>query len=184
MGVLVAGLGGVRHFGRRRERFEGEGTDPHAGVQRDREDADVAELERRVANPAGIEHAGGAVDDDAEAAEAAAAFEAGEQIGRELERLDRHSEHQLARMERKGFVRPDLDLAHDLVHVDALPQIDEREAAVLEDAELRAETEVHRAASELVSRSSAGVTRIFPDSRCFLMSRSERTKENPGRMLR
>src|SRR6185436_199960 len=111
--------------------------------------ADVAEFERGVADPAGVEHAGGAMDDDAEAAEAAAAFEAGEQIGRELERLDRHAEHELARMEGKGFVRPDLHLAHDLVHVHALPQVDEGEAAVLEDAELGAEAEVHRAASKL-----------------------------------
>src|SRR5262249_30205768 len=124
-------------------------ADAHAGIQRHGQDSHVAELERRVADPSRVEHARGAVDDDAQPAEAAAAFEAREQIRGKLQRFDRHAEHELAGMERERLLRANLDLAHDLVDVDALAKIDICEAAVLEHAKLRTEPEVHRAAAKL-----------------------------------
>src|SRR5262249_40998955 len=136
-------------FGGRGERLERERADAHAGIERHGQNTDVAELERRVADPARIEHARRAVHDDPEAAEAAAAFEAGEEIPRQLQRLDRHAEHELPGMQREGLIGSDLDLAHDLVDVDAFAEVDVREAAMLEHAELRAEPEVDGAAAEL-----------------------------------
>jgi hypothetical protein len=89
------------------------------------------------------------VDDDPEAAQAAAAFEPGEQVRRELEGFDRHPEHELARVERERFLGADLHFPHDFVDVHAFPEVDVREAAVLEDPESGAEPEVDGAAAQL-----------------------------------
>ena len=89
------------------------------------------------------------MDDDAEAAEAAAAFEPREQIRGELERLDRHAQHQLPRMQRERLVGANLDLAHDLVDVHALAQVDVSEAAVFEHAEPGAQPEIDGTAAKL-----------------------------------
>src|SRR5262249_12409374 len=110
---------------------------------------DVAEFERGIANPSRIEHASGAVDDDAESSEAAAPFESREQVGSELERFDRHAQDELPGMQRERLVGADLDFAHDLIDVHAFAQVDVGEAAVLEHTKLGAEPEIDRAAAEL-----------------------------------
>src|SRR5690606_6386049 len=54
-GVLVVLLGPVGDFSRGGELLEGEGADPHPRVKRDRHAAQVGELHRGRAVPAGLE---------------------------------------------------------------------------------------------------------------------------------
>src|SRR5712675_711458 len=51
-GVLISRLVAIRHRHRRRYLLERERADPHPWIERDRHTAEVAQLERGLANPA------------------------------------------------------------------------------------------------------------------------------------
>src|SRR4029077_159237 len=121
-----------------------------ARVERHWHAAEVAELKRRFAAPAGIEQSGGAVHDDADAAETRAAFEATENVVIELQRFFGNGEGEFVRLKDEVLAGRHGDGAHQLLDGSAILQVDERVAAVLEDAELVTQAEIDRAASELL----------------------------------
>src|SRR5699024_6124389 len=78
---------------------EGDLPDRHAVVDRDREVGHVRELEREVAGEAAVHEAGRGVDQETEASKRALALEAGHEVVRQRDPLERLTEHELAGME-------------------------------------------------------------------------------------
>ena len=76
-------------------------------VDGDREVGDVRELERQVALEAGIDEAGGAVDQQAEPAEARLALEPGDEVVGQPHPLERLAEHELAGVQDERLVALD-----------------------------------------------------------------------------
>ena len=109
-------------------------ADLHLVVDRDREVRDVRQLERDMAVPAGIDEAGGRVDQQAETPERALAFEAGDEVVREPDALEGRAEHEFAGMQDERLVTCDLDLLGQLLL--RLLDVDERIARVVEDPEV------------------------------------------------
>ena len=79
-GVLIACLLVIGNRDGRGKLLERERADTHAGVKRNRHDAQIAQFESGFAAPAGIEQTGGAVHDDADAAQAGTAFKTAENV--------------------------------------------------------------------------------------------------------
>src|SRR4051812_48447415 len=73
-------LAAVRAVGRGGHAQEADLADLHAGVERDRQVGDVAQLEREVPVPTRVDEAGRAVDQQPESAEARLALEPGDEI--------------------------------------------------------------------------------------------------------
>ena len=77
------------------------------GIEGNGHDAEIAQLERRLAAPAWIEEARSAVNNDADAAEAGTAFEAAQDVVVQFERLLGNSEGKLARLQDERLARFD-----------------------------------------------------------------------------
>src|SRR5260221_14045018 len=77
-------VGTLRGAGERKER---ELPDPHPRIERDRDGVHVAELERDRAVPSGIDEAGGAVDEEAKAAERGLPFDTAHDVVRHTQSL-------------------------------------------------------------------------------------------------
>lgn len=151
-GVLVARLLAVGHGGGSAQGLECERADAHAGVEGDGDAAEVGEFEGCLAGPTGIEETGGAVDDDADAAEAGAAFEAAENVVGQVEGLHGYSEDEVAGLENKGLGFLDNDGAHHSLDGELVARVDEGKAAVFKDAELVTEPEINGTAPKVVLR--------------------------------
>src|SRR5919201_956197 len=130
----------VRLFGRLRELHERELADLHPVVDRDREVGDVRELQRHVAVPAGIDEAGGRVDQETEAPQTAFSLQAGDEVVGELDALERRAEHELAGVEDERLLVADLDELRQILL--RLLHVDERVARVVEDAEVAVDADV------------------------------------------
>src|SRR5437588_2458663 len=139
--VLAADLGApVGPLDRTVEPQERELPDRHAVVDVDRQVRDVGELEREVAGEAGVDEAGGGVDQQPDPAERALALQAGHQVVRQLDALERLREDELARVEDERLARGDLEGLGDVLQ--RLADVDERVADVVEDAEVPVEPDV------------------------------------------
>src|SRR5579884_2080047 len=89
----------VRTVGGRRHAQERDLPDLHARVDRDREVGDVRQLEGQVPVPACVDESCGAVDEEAETAEARLALEARDEVVGQRDAFERRAEHELAGME-------------------------------------------------------------------------------------
>jgi len=150
--ILVAHLLSIGNGRGRRELLESERADAHPGIQRDGHQPEIAELECCLAHPPGVEQTRGAVDDDADPAEARAAFQAPEDVVIQLQRFLGDGEREFARLKNERFAWRDDDGTHQILNRGAILEIDEGVAAVFEDAELAAQAEIDGAASELLGR--------------------------------
>src|SRR5438270_5700614 len=139
--VLAADLGApIGPLDRAVEPQERELPDRHAVVDVDRQVRDVGELEREVAGKAGVDEAGRGVDQQPDPAERALALQAGHQVVRQLDALERLREDELARVEDERLARGDLEGLGDVLQ--RLADVDERVADVVEDAEVPVEADV------------------------------------------
>src|SRR5262249_3884263 len=155
-GVLVVRLIAIRHGHGRRNLLEGERADPHARLQRDRHAAQIAQLERRFAEPARIEQSGRSVHDDSDAPQARAALEATEHVVTQVKRLLGNRQNKIARLQHERLARRDNDFAHDVLQAAAVLEVYVRMAAVLEHAEFVSQTKIDRATAELLGRGLRG----------------------------
>lgn len=149
-GVLVAGLFVIGRGSGRGELLEGKRADAHAGIECDGHDAEVREFESGLAAPAGVEEAGGAVDDDSDSAKRRPAFEAAEDIVVEFEGFEGDGEGELAGLQDEGFAVGNDDGAHQGLDAGLITEIDTGVARVFEDTELVAEAEVDGATALLL----------------------------------
>ena len=99
----------VRALDRARHLEEADLADAHPEIQRDRQVGHVRQLERQVALPARVDIASCGVDQQAEPAERRLAFEASDEIVRQLDPLERLAEDELARVEDERLVVRDLE---------------------------------------------------------------------------
>ena len=101
--AAIGVLGGSRHL------EEGDLTDLHARVERDRQRRHVGQLEGEVAVPARVDKACGRVDQQPEPAQRALALEPRHEIVGQRDPLERRPEHELARVQNEAAFAPDLD---------------------------------------------------------------------------
>jgi len=126
--VLGADLGGavgvVRRCG---HADEGDLTDLHARVERDREAGHVGEFERELSVPAGINETGSGVNEQAKAAEGGLAFESSNKIGGKTNALAGGPEHELTWVQHEGVVGTDLnefgEILEVLLHIDVAHRV-------------------------------------------------------------
>ena len=106
----------------------------------------------RLPSKPGVDEAGRAVDQQAEAAEARLALEPGDDVVGKLHPLERLAEDELARVEDERLVAVDLDQLGQLLH--RLAHVDVRIAGVVKDAELAigAHVDARRLDQRLVER--------------------------------
>src|SRR5207249_2925785 len=123
----------VRPLGRAAEREERQLSDSHSGVQRDRDGVHVRELERDVPVPGGVDEARGAMDEQAEPAQTAFAFDTRDDVVGEADTFAGRAQDELAGMKDERFGLGDLDELGDVVK--RTREIDVRGAARPEDAE-------------------------------------------------
>src|SRR5579884_1693680 len=132
--------------------LEGKGTNAHAGIKCHRHDSDLAKFKGSLAAPAGIEQAGGAVDDNPDTAEARTAFQPAENVIVELESLLSDRERKFARLQNERLAIFYMNGAHDVLDRAFFAHVDKCVPAVFKDAELGSEPEVDRAATKLLGR--------------------------------
>ena len=94
----------VRRLGGLGQLDERELADLHPVVDRDREVGDVRELERHVPVPAGVDEAGGGVDEQAEPAEELLPSSRATRSSGSRDPLERRAEHELARVQDERLV--------------------------------------------------------------------------------
>ena len=102
-------------------------ADLHARVERDREAGHVGEFERELSVPAGIDEAGGGVNEQTKTAERGLAFESGDEIGGETHALAGGPENELTWVQHEGVVGTDLDefgeILEVLLHIDVAHRV-------------------------------------------------------------
>ena len=113
----------------------------HSRVEFDGDAAQVAELEGDLALEAGIDEAGGGVDDDGEAADGASALDAGDEVVGDLDPLEGGAEYEFTGVEDEGLAVGDLDAAGKGGGV-GLAGVDAGQIAEAVDDELLAQAEV------------------------------------------
>src|SRR5580693_6419368 len=90
--------------------------------------------------------------DDADTSQAGTALESAQDIRIQLQRFQRHGQHEIAWLQHELLTRRHLDGAHDVLQAGAVAQIDVRVAAVFENVKLVTQPEVYRTATELFGR--------------------------------
>src|SRR3954449_4571412 len=118
-----------------------------------------------MAVPARVDEAGGAVDEQPQAAQRALALQPGDEVRTQRDPLEGRAEHELAWMENEGAVVVDLDELSQVL-LGAL-RVDVGSGVVAEDAEVAVHTHVHRRRlertfAERLDRYSA-LLDFFPD---------------------
>ena len=103
-------------------------SDFHAVIQGNGQASDVAELQRQAAAPAGIHEAGGAVDQQPDASQAALAFQAGNEVIGQLDVLQGAAQDELPGVQDELIVALDFDLFGQVGL--GLPHVDVRAAGV------------------------------------------------------
>ncbi len=94
-----------------------------------------------MAVPAGVDEAGGRVDEEPEAAQRALALQARDEVVRQADPLERGAEHELAWVEDERLVIRHLDELGEVLH--RLLDVDERVARVVKDPEEPVGPHVH-----------------------------------------
>jgi len=107
-------------------------ADLHSGVERDRKTRDVGQLEGDMAIETGVDEAGGGVNEQAEASEAALAFDTGDEIVGNGDPLECGAEYEFARVQHEDTVFGDLDQLGESGHV--LFDVDDAGRVIAEDA--------------------------------------------------
>src|SRR5438067_471192 len=105
----------VRCVGRGRHPSKGDLGDPHAGVQPDRDVGQVGDLECYLAGKAGIDVAGGRMNDNPEAADRAAALQTRDQVVRNGDNLDGAAQDELRWVQDDRLISLRLDRLHQIV---------------------------------------------------------------------
>jgi threonine synthase len=123
-GVLVASFqaigdqNGGAHFLKR------ERADPHPGVECDRHPSQVAQLHRRGADPARLEHRRRGVDRDSQSRDRRTSFQATQQVIRQFQALHGRSQREVTRLHHERLVRRTLDRPHRIADRLRLPRVD------------------------------------------------------------
>src|SRR5207302_411409 len=94
---------------------ERELSDAHARVERDRDGVHVAELERDVPVPCGVDEAGGGMDEEAKSAERRLPLDATHQVVGEADAFACRSEDELAGMKDEALVLLHFDELGDVI---------------------------------------------------------------------
>lgn len=134
-GVNVAFMFVVGDFGGAGELLESESANSHSRVKRHRHHAQVAQLHHRFTVPTGIKDRGGTVDDNTQSSKRGAAFDAANQIVRNLEILHRDGERQVARVHYKRTAFFNNNFLHNVVNWDFGLDVDIRMTRAFENAE-------------------------------------------------
>lgn len=134
----------VGHVGHRGHGLERELADAHAGVKRHGHAVDVCDFEGDGAFKSGIDVSGGGVNDDAEAAQGAAAFDTRYQIVREFDLFQRHAQYKFMRLNDErcaGF--GDFDEFGTVLEAFGIHGVEHGLTGVVVDLEKAAQAKVH-----------------------------------------
>src|ERR671937_1900775 len=107
--VLAAARRAVRRLSRRRHQRKRDLADPHAGIQRNRQISQIADLQGEMTFETRVDESGGTVDHDAESAQRTAAFEAGDQIVGHAHPFDGVAKDEPVRMKEHRLLWADFD---------------------------------------------------------------------------
>ena len=128
----------------------------HSRIEFDGDAAEVAELQGDLSLEAGIDEAGGGVDDDGEASDGASALDAGDEVVGDLDPFHGGAEDEFAGVEDEGLAVGDLDAAGKGGGV-GLAGVDAGEIAEAVDDEFIAQADVDAGRLDLELRVREGV---------------------------
>src|SRR6202030_1889728 len=103
-----------RHGRWRRKLLKGERANSHAGIQRHRHAAQVAQLERSFAGPTWIEQTRGPMHNDADTSQTRSALQPSKHVVVQLQRFLRDGEYELAWLQDEWFAGRNHDALHDV----------------------------------------------------------------------
>ena len=124
----------------RRQLEEAQLTDLHPRMQHDRQRRNVAQLQRHVTGESRVDETGSGMGQQAETSQRGLALDSRGDIVRERDRLVGRAEHELPRVQDKGFVGLDLDQPGQVGLVQG--RVDDRILVVIEEPEVAVESEV------------------------------------------